>query len=168
MKRIKFKSCVTLLLVVVGLCSNGIDSYAEIPSKITIVLPYEGASLNTVFWATEENKIDFVKESEKGSRCTAAFTATELKNFLKLQYDNIEILFSDTKSNTGFNIVLSVKDPSSKDFVFDMEQIPGGISITGNGRTGLLYGGYEFLRLQGWQWFAPGAENQMAPPKNKP
>lgn len=158
----------TIVLVVLSLFSLSIEAHAEIPSKITIVLPYNGAALNTVFWATEENKIDFVKDSERGSRCTAAFTATELKNFLQLQYDSIHIEFSNSNSKTGFNIVLAIKEPSSKDFTFEMEQIAGGIKITGKGRTGLLYGGYEFLQMQGWQWFAPGAENQMAPPKNKP
>jgi len=168
MKKYNFQKSVTLLLLGFFFCFKALDSYAEIPSKITIVLPYEGATLNTVFWANEENKIDFIMEAERGGRCTAAFAAIELKNFLKLQYDSIDIVFSDSKSKTGFNIVLSIKNPASKDFVFEIEQIPGGIGITGEGRTGLLFGGYEFLRMQGWQWFAPGAENQMAPPKNKP
>lgn len=168
MKSKNYQRLIAIALIVLSLFNKGIYSYAVTPSEITIVLPYEGAELNTVFWANEEGKINFVNDSERGSRCTAAFTATELRNFLKLQYDSINIHFSNSKNNTGFNIVLSIIDPSSKDFTFEIEQIPGGIKITGGGRTGLLYGGYEFLRMQGWQWFAPGAENQMAPPKNSP
>ncbi|HRP33318.1 MAG TPA: DUF4838 domain-containing protein [Agriterribacter sp.] len=159
---------ITILLIAAGLLSNGLYTRASIPAEITIVLPYEGAALNTVFWANEESKIDFIHNGERGGRCTAAFTATELKTFLQLQYDNIAIYFSNSTSKSGFNIILSITDPLSKDFTYDMEQVPGGISIRGKGRTGLLYGAYDFLRMQGWQWFAPGAENQMAPPKNNP
>lgn len=168
MKRKIHQGFITVLLIAIGLFSKGLYSHASTPTEITIVLPYEGASLNTVFWANEENKIDFTHDAERGGRCTAAFTAIELRNFLQLQYDNIKIQFSNSPAKTGLNIILSTIDPSSKDFTFEIEQIPDGIKVTGKGRTGLLYGGYEFLRIQGWQWFAPGAENQMAPPKNKP
>ena len=38
-----------------------------------------------------------------------------------------------------------------------------GVLICGNSRKGLLYGVYEFLRLQGWRWYAPGKTGEVLP-----
>ena len=38
-----------------------------------------------------------------------------------------------------------------------------GITIEGEGRVGVLYGVYEFLKMQGWRWYAPGEIGTYVP-----
>jgi len=133
--------------------------------KIAIVLPYPGAETQTPLWAFAENTIDFRAQPAEAARCTLAFAAVELKNYLQRTLESVSIAFTDQTSGGGLRIHLGVDDPGSKDGAFSLEAIPGGVSIRGAGRAGALYGAYEFLRLQGWHWFAPGVDGEIAPPK---
>lgn len=38
-----------------------------------------------------------------------------------------------------------------------------GLLIRGAGRVGVLYGVYEFLKMQGWRWLEPGTAGEYAP-----
>ena len=134
-------------------------------SGITIVVPYQNASLLVKTWANEESQIDFRNDSVCAARCTVAFTATELSYYLKKTLTQTDISFSEIRPVNGFFIELAIKKTGSKDCSFSIEPESGGILITGNGRAGLLYGGYEFLRIQGWRWYGLGEEGEIAPPK---
>ncbi len=140
-------------------------NHKELFSSITIVVPYQNASLLVKTWANEENQIDFRTDSICAARCTAAFTATELSHYLKKTLTQTDISFSETRPVNGFFIELAIKKTGSKECSFSIEPLSGGILITGSGRTGLLYGGYEFLRMQGWRWYDLGEEGEIALPK---
>jgi len=137
------------------------------PSVITIVVPYKGAALQVVSWANEESEIDFRHKPDWAGRCTAAFTATELAQFLKQTLNQVVIAYAESKPEQGFFIELAITDPASRVCSFTIEPAANGVVITGDGRTGLLYGGYEFLRMQGWRWYAPGEGNQISPAKRE-
>ncbi len=143
--------------------------FSNEPSTIvTIVLPYKDATASqVVFWANEEKDIDFRKDPVLAGRCTASFTATELAYFLEHTLSQMVVAYAESEPEHGFFIKLAIKDPASRECSFSIEPVANGIVITGDGRTGLLYGGYEFLRMQGWRWFAPGDEGQIAPTKKK-
>lgn len=132
-------------------------------NDITIVVPFEDAEKMTAIWAEEEAGIDFRKDSELAARCTASFAATELKKYLSRTLKNIEIAYSSVAPVEKLFIGLQIRDMSSRNDCFIMEPQNGGLIIEGLGRTGLLYGAYEFLRLQGWRWYAPGREGEIAP-----
>ena len=50
--------------------------------EIKIIVPFEDAERQTGIWAAEEETIDFRREPERAARCTTAFAATELKQYL--------------------------------------------------------------------------------------
>lgn len=133
--------------------------------KITIVIPYEGAERYTGIWATEEERIDFRREQERACRCTLSFAATELKHYLSLTLTQSEIRFS-SKGGEGFQIYLSLTAGECED---DYRLLPceGGIHIEGNSRRSVLYGAYEFLKMQGWRWYYPDAGGEIAPDKRE-
>ncbi len=143
--------------------------------NIKIVLPFEDAERQTELWAREEEKIDFRCEPERAARCTTAFAAAELKNYLSRTLTESKISYTHRPEPAGFNLHLHVVDQAGKNETFTLEPVENGIHITGRGRTGVLYGAYEFLRLQGWRWPAPGPAGEIAPsltdrlilPKNK-
>jgi hypothetical protein len=132
--------------------------------EIKIVVPFDNAERQTELWAREEEKIDFRLETERAARCTTAFAATELKHYLSKTLSDSTISFSARPDKTSFSIHLHIVDPTSKNESFTLEPVENGIRITGQGRTGVLYGAYEFLRLQGWRWLAPGPAGEMVPP----
>lgn len=143
--------------------------------NINIVVSFEHAEKEIPLWAIEESSINFRSEHEKAARCTSAFAAMELKGYLLRTLSRPDITFSSVPQPDCFSVHLDIEDTCSKDCSFTIEQIENGICITGKGRTGLLYGAYEFLRIQGWRWFVPGLKGEIAPsvkdtlilPKNK-
>ncbi len=134
-------------------------------TNITIVVPFRDASLQIKTWANQEEQIDFRKDTILAGRCTSAYTATELAHYLEKTLLQTKIFFSDVRPANGFFIELVIKNMASKDCSYRIEPVIGGILITGEGRTGLLYGGYEFLRMQGWRWYGIGEEGQIVPQK---
>ncbi|MEI6425704.1 MAG: hypothetical protein WCP55_26050, partial [Lentisphaerota bacterium] len=118
---------------------------------IVIELPFSGADKSTVIWANEEDKIDFMKEPARAARCTLSFAAVELKNHLSKIID-AEIVFASQSNGNDMRIKLDIQDSSSKNGAFIFEPLANGLIITGLGRAGVLYGTYEFLRIQGWRW----------------
>jgi len=132
--------------------------------NICIVIPFDKAEKETPIWAVEESSIDFKCDYEKAARCTSAFAATELKNYLHRTLTCSEISFSSVPIPDCFSICLDIADIAGKDCSFSIEQFKNALRITGKGRTGLLYGVYELLRMQGWRWFVPGSRGEIAPP----
>jgi hypothetical protein len=131
--------------------------------QITIVLPFSGAEEETAVWAEEEREIDFAREHERAARCTLAFAAMELQRYLSRTLPEPLITFSSIRPPEDFFIELQVEDPASKNEAFVLGPVNGGLTIRGTGRAGVLYGTYEFLRLQGWRWYAPTANGEIAP-----
>jgi len=131
--------------------------------KIIIINPFEGAQKLTRVWAYEEEKINFRAEPFKAARCTLSFAATELQQYLARTFLNAEISFAETYHGSDFAIHLHVAQMDSKADSFTLEPVSQGVRLCGEGRTGTLYGAYEFLRLQGWRWFAPGMEGEIVP-----
>jgi len=130
---------------------------------IHIVVPFEDAETKTAVWAQEEREIDFRQDARRAARCTTAFAATELKYFLSRTLTDVKFTFTSRRPKGDFFIDLRITDPASKNEAFVLEPCDRGIDITGQGRTGVLYGAYEFLRMQGWRWFAPGPDGEIAP-----
>lgn len=132
--------------------------------EIVIVLPFEDAETQTPVWAVEEAAVDFRRDPDRGARCTLAFAATELKHFLTRTIPGITVSFDSGRPSRTVFIELQVRRPHSKAEAFTLAPCDNGIVITGEGRTGALYGAYEFLRMQGWRWLAPGPAGEIAPP----
>lgn len=119
-------------------------------------------------WAREEAEIDFANDPEAATRCTLCFAATELEAYLLRTIPDLTIRFSKEPEPGEFSICLSVDQPGEGQAYTLHPTHPGndeagGISIVGSGRTGLLYGAYAFLHLQGWRWFEPGIEGEVEP-----
>ena len=131
--------------------------------KIDIILQFAGAEKYTGNWAREEKYIDFRCEPEKATRCTVSYAAEELKKYLNKTLIKAEIRYATKASQDRFAIFLVAENFDTKDDSYEL--IPGKQSfvIKGAGRIGVLYGVYEFLKLQGWCWFEPGKKGEIAP-----
>ncbi len=131
---------------------------------LTIVLPFAGAARFTPVWAEGEMEIDFRRNPRAACRCTLAFAAMELQRFLGRTVTGLTIRFAGSPPKRGPALILEVADPASRASGFEM--IPEGadrLRIRGDGRAGALFGAYEFLKLQGWRWYAPGPQGEIAP-----
>lgn len=133
--------------------------------NLTIVVPFEGASCYVPIWAFEEKKIDFRRDRQRAERCTMSFAAMELEKYIKRTVQGICVQFSEKLPEQGVFIQLAVSEPARREEKewYSLEPCGQGVAIHGNSRAGLLYGAYEFLKLQGWQWLAPGEEGEIAP-----
>lgn len=118
-----------------------------------IVLNYKDAAEKVYIWANSEKDIDFRKDLEKADRCTVSFAATELMNYLNKI--NIPAATSEKPQEDSFNIFLLCDGESFEKESFTLTPLEGGIEIHGASRTGVLYGAYEFLRMQGIRWLNP-------------
>ena len=131
--------------------------------NITIVVPFPNAETGVWRWASEETQIDWFQETERAARCTCAFAALELRRYLLRTLCTPVITVSSVEPNTGLTISLNILKPNCGAGQFSIEPESSGVRITGNDRTGLLYGVYEFLHLQGWRWYSPGKDGEIAP-----
>lgn len=123
--------------------------------KINIVLPYENSEKSAYIWAKEEKEINWRKDFYKASRCTLAYSATELAEYLKKM--NFDVCISE-KSSNDFNIFIKCESISADDDSFTLSPVKNGLEIIGKSRIGALYGAYEFLKLQGVRWLNPDDE----------
>lgn len=132
--------------------------------KVSIVIPYPDVEQQFRFWAADETNINFSKDTDRAARCTVSFAAMELSYFLSRTLEDVAINVTSQPFEGAFTIRLHVIDAASRNDRFRFEPKPDGLVITGQGRTGVLYGVYELLRLQGWRWYAPGEDGQISPP----
>lgn len=135
--------------------------------KIDIIVDYDDAEWQVPVWAQEEKRIDFRGDPTAATRCTVSFAATELKTYLARTLD-ADISFASTVSNADLSVELKAGASDSESQAYALEPMHGGLRIHGEGRIGVLYGVYEFLHLQGWRWYAPGAEGEVVPRASGP
>ena len=142
---------------------NGKHLGWEMIIQLYIVVPFADAETKTGIWAVGERKIDFHKQPYEAARCTAAFAATELRDHLLAAHPEQDIVFAcePQANSSSFTVELQVGDHGSRNTSFAFEPLENGLRILAEGRTGLLYGIYEFLRLQGWRWYAPGRHGEV-------
>lgn len=130
--------------------------------KIVLCLPYEEAATKTLLWANSEKEVDFLHNPEEATRCTVSFAASELNTYLKKFIPDCEISFSNEMSDTDFSVAIRAQKTDRSDS-FTMIPAENGVIIEGAGRTGALYGAYEFLRMQGFAWLYPGEMGTVIP-----
>lgn len=121
--------------------------------NINLVLPYDGAFEMVHTWAQEEQNIDFRKNFFAAARCTIAFAATELEAYL--QRMGFEVSVSSQCVSESLNLVLAADSEQSEQCGFYLSPFKNGLNIRGESRIGVLYGCYEFLRMQGVRWLNP-------------
>jgi hypothetical protein len=132
--------------------------------SLTIVVPFRDAARFTAVWAECGMEIDFRRQPKTAARCTLAFAAMELRRFLGRTVSDLTVRFAGSPPKRGPALILEAADPASRHSGFEL--IPEGaqrLRIRGAGRTGVLFGAYEFLKLQGWRWYAPGPQGEVAP-----
>lgn len=130
--------------------------------KIEIALGYEGAEAHAAAWAIGEDAVDFRNDRAAAARCTAAFAAQELKEHLGRMLMDADVSIVAEASGCPF-IALVTDDIAADSAGFSLEPCSGGLVIRGAGRKGLLYGAYEFLRMNGWRWHSPGKAGEIVP-----
>ena len=131
--------------------------------KINIVLNYINIDKYYKIYAFNEKTIDFRRQKKEATRCTISFAAVELENYLLKLIKDLKITISDKIKNDSFNIELIAKSDISIDESYTIEPTKMGIKIIGENRVGVLYGAYEFLKMQGIMWFEPGEIGEFVP-----
>lgn len=115
--------------------------------NINLVLPYENTEKELFIWAYEEKQIDFRKERFRATRCTVAYAAVELIKYLtKL---SCQVTYTEHVAADVVNVFLEAQSEEYEEDEFFMIPVSEGLKIVGKGRVGVLYGAYEFLRMQG-------------------
>ncbi len=120
-----------------------------------VTLPYPQTEEMLFVWANEEKNIDFRREKEKALRCTMSFAGTELVTYLKKAGHTVD--YSDKLAKDAFNISLSALSAKDNE-CFSIKKVDNGLAVIGDGRVGILYGVYEFLRHQGIRFPNPYQE----------
>ncbi|HAU39163.1 MAG TPA: hypothetical protein DCX07_15790 [Phycisphaerales bacterium] len=136
-------------------------------TRISITVPFADAKLRAGLWAGEERQIDFRREPERGARCTLAFAAVELKEHLLRTLEDAEVLIDERPPADAFHVELGLEAGLGAADGFRLEPSVRGLRIYGQSRAGLLYGAYEFLRMQGWRWYAPGLLGETVPVRRR-
>lgn len=129
--------------------------------RLTIIVPYDDAE-KTALYAISEKEVDFEKNFAAATKVTLSFAATELKKYLSMILRDTEIVYGN-QTDTGMYIKLRVEDDSCEKDNYSLCPEADGLEIVGAGRSGVLYGAYEFLKLQGYRWFAPGEQGEIVP-----
>ena len=132
--------------------------------KVVIVTEYEDMSRKHHIWANEEEKIDWRRDFFEGTRCTISYAAEELKTFLGGILNHANIVYS-TIADGDVNIYLQACQIEGRTSDYELLPCEKGVKIIGETRVGVLYGVYEFLKLQGYRWFSPDGSGTHKPPK---
>ncbi len=130
--------------------------------RLSIFVPYEKAELYCEIWANSEKDIDFLLAPFEAARCTVCFGACELKQHL--QKYGFDCRFTSVEPD-GFlpAIRLELENERTASEEYALLPTPNGVRISGKGKAGVLYGCYEFLKLQGFRWYAPGVTGTVVP-----
>jgi hypothetical protein len=148
-------------------------------STISIAVPYAGAAKSTEYWANGEEQVsDWEIEGPEAERCTVAFAAVELKQFLMRTAPGIAIRFAETLPE--HDAVILVGPAQRVRTFFGLEEVPalpvdrqayalhslprggGMLLLVGGGRQGVMYAVYDYLAQLGWRWYAPGPLGEVA------
>ncbi len=119
---------------------------------IHIVLPYKEGANYYRLWAHEEDTIDFRADLDRATRCTVCFAAEELVTYLNRI--GLEAKVTDEPGEESILLKAVVGDGQGFSIHEDGKQV----TISGDGRKGLLYGVYELLEAQGIRWYSPWDE----------
>lgn len=130
--------------------------------RLDIVLPYAGAAEMARIWAFQEAQIDFEREPEKAERCTLSFAAVELMSHLQRSLKNGQVRITAEKDGGCFSVCLKINREIARSS-YILRPCENGLMIEGGDRTGVLYGAYELLKLQGWRWYEPNDMGEIAP-----
>jgi len=131
--------------------------------KIAIITKYEDMHIHYNKWAHEENYINWRKDFYEGTRCTVAYAATELKSFLGRILKDAEICYCSSASG-DINIHLEAENEQGRSGIYSLVPCENGVKIIGKDRVGVLYGAYEFLKLQGYRWLSPDTDGGTVTP----
>ena len=133
--------------------------------KVNIVLDFYGAEKSANLYAVSEDDIDFFSEPIEGAKCTISFAACELVKYLGLLLSDSEIKISEKIIPGEMNVELKATSLTQRGDNYSISPTENGILILGDGREGVLYGAYEFLKMQGFFWVEPGAVGEYCPPE---
>ena len=163
---------------------GGPDAARSSSAEVAIVVPYEGATRLTPYWAIEEERIDWQKDDAGAERCTVAFAATELRKYLALAFPKTKFQFHETMPLAVPCIIVGPRQrvapvftPASglaplrdrQSYLKKSAESSGQtcLVLAGGGREGTLYAVYAFLQALGWRWYAPGEAGEL-PPEGRP
>ena len=154
---------------------------ASEPIKLTIVVPYPDAGRLTTYWATTEDQIDWEHPGLDTERCTVAFAATQLREYLARTAPSWTFCYGETVPKEGPVIVIAPAgtirghlgmtidavppDPQSYLIRTLLKQDRPVLVLAGGGREGVLYAAYTYLAELGWRWYEPGKSGEVAPPE---
>lgn len=131
--------------------------------ELEILLPFPSAETMTESWAFSEAQIDFRHDPEAGARCTISYAAVELRTHLLQMEPDAQICFVSQRHNGKAVIELHADSLTASGDAYALLPQKDGLLIRGAGRVGVLYGVYEFLKMQGWRWLEPGTAGEYAP-----
>ena len=131
--------------------------------ELEILLPFPSAETMTESWAFSEAQIDFRHDPEAGARCTISYAAVELRTHLLQMEPDAQICFVSQRHNGKAAIELHADSLTASGDAYALLPQKDGLLIRGAGRVGVLYGVYEFLKMQGWRWLEPGTAGEYAP-----
>ena len=133
--------------------------------NVNIVLGFKEAVKSLRLYAYGEDEIDFFSSPKEGTRCTVSFAAAELEKYLGKLLEDAKIKISEEIDADAINIVLHPKSLEVKGENYSLSPFENGVIIEGEGRVGVLYGVYEFLKMQGFFWIEPGEVGEYCPKK---
>ena len=131
--------------------------------ELEILLPFPSAETMTESWAFSEAQIDFRHDPEAGARCTISYAAVELRTHLLQMEPDAQICFVSQRHSGKAAIELHADSLTASGDAYALLPQKEGLLIRGAGRVGVLYGVYEFLKMQGWRWLEPGTAGEYAP-----
>ena len=137
--------------------------YKQKCPECVITVPFKGARGNVRIWAHDEFNIDFRKDLQSAARCSMSFAATEIADFLMRIMPDLKVSFAEKPPAHTFVIALEISSLNSEADDYEISADKTCLKISGAGRTGVLYGAYHFLKMQGFRWLAPGVNNEITP-----
>ena len=132
-------------------------------TTVTISVPYPGAERLTTYWAVAEEKVDWQRGGFEAERCTVAFAATELRNFLARTAPGVKFRFAQSVPASGPAVALGIDRSLKESQAYVIRSSGSGLEIKGGGREGVLYGVYAWLGELGWRWYAANKNGEIAP-----
>lgn len=131
--------------------------------ELEILLPFPSAETMTESWAFSEAQIDFRHDPEAGARCTISYAADELRTLCCKWSQTHRFALSRSGTTEKAVIELHADSLTASGDAYALLPQKDGLLIRGAGRVGVLYGVYEFLKMQGWRWLEPGTAGEYAP-----
>ena len=184
---IKLANILTILIIVISVCSSG-KTKVQAEDMVIYIVANSGPFGSIEQAAVSENKVNFWDDNfEDDDACTECFSAVELRHFLMacagIPAANIQLSRTKELPRSGYVFVignrrsnplvgslpaivdgsLALTTPES----FRIRVVPresGSVCIIeGNGRVGTLYGVYAYLERLGMRFFGLGEQGTVYP-----